>query len=605
MAIDEQNKGIPIAQILFTAKKDTKAVHADYDKQLLDQQLGLWKQGMGTNDSGEGFAPIVGTTDNDTRERYALQKHWDNILLLLCMFHVWQCWRNGLNKHLRIVPKENRARIRSRLARFLMRLLKEIDKYEEAVAAYNQELAHFTTLTKSKDIVESKQGKGGIAFLTYLQSYLKVEDFWRSWSVAGAIEAAARMNVPLSQVARTTNHLESFNGRIKNKYFAPYLHSGRLPRIDVWVHTLITEALPTFFAEWAERRELKGYFNFMRHAAASNLQPPEQKSSVPQLPTDGNLVILKTFPTRALVIASAKSWEAEVFSNAAIKRARLREGTDDEHEDAMDVLEPSMMMAMNDSDYESSGDEGSGDEEVEVGRGWEGAVESSKIIMDGTTSVTVDPNLNCRVDMENGRLVNELGALSLIEDHMSVEPPSYHYSYSLYSPGARDTPNYTVADMALNESAILEDLSLELLSVQPQSLSPDNGAGSFDFLRSNPGQPDADIIACASSHSNQQGTAMLDVLKAEDTLCKAIREALDAGIPMKSLEPNISSSIRERILGQIPKPLEAHKAHPRRSSVSPAIGLPALDDVNKLKVRLLAGFEVQKKSKRHVSYGLR
>ena len=194
------------------------------------------------------------------------------------------------------------------------------------------------------------------------------------------------------------------------------------------------------------------------------MQPPEHKSSLPQLQADANPIILKTFHTRALVVASAKAWEAEVFSNDAITRARLQEGTDDEHEDAMEVFESSMMVAMNYSGYESSEDE-----EVEVGRDWEAVVESSNVI-DATTPVTVDDSENQQgcVGMENGSgLVHELGALSLIADHMSVEALSYHYSYSLYNPG--DTPNSPeLADMALNQSAILEDLSMELrLSVQP------------------------------------------------------------------------------------------------------------------------------------------
>lgn len=253
MVIDEHNKGIPIAQLIFTAKKETKAVHADYDKTLLDEQLGLWKKGMGKNKAGKAFTPFVANTDNDTRERYALQQHWEHILLLLCMFHVWQCWRNGLNKHLCVIPKgEHRQKICSRLGRFLMRLLKDISKYEDALAAHNTELTYFKGLSKSKDTTQKKQGQGSLAFLTYLQSYLKVHDFWHSWSVAGAMEAAKQMNVPLSRITRTTNHLESFNGRLKGKYFAPYLHSGRLPRIDFWIHILITEALPTFFLEWVE-----------------------------------------------------------------------------------------------------------------------------------------------------------------------------------------------------------------------------------------------------------------------------------------------------------------------------------------------------------------
>ncbi|KAJ7926377.1 hypothetical protein B0H13DRAFT_1599629, partial [Mycena leptocephala] len=98
MILDDQNKGLPIAFILFTAKKDTKAVHADYDKVLLTEQLGFFKVGMGKNEAGEAFEPAAIGTDYDPRERHGCRSTWLKVLLLLCIFHIWQAWPNGLNK---------------------------------------------------------------------------------------------------------------------------------------------------------------------------------------------------------------------------------------------------------------------------------------------------------------------------------------------------------------------------------------------------------------------------------------------------------------------------------------------------------------------------
>lgn len=286
MAIDEDNHGIPIAEIIFTAKKDTRAVHADYDTKLLDKLLAKWKLGMGTNAAGEQFEMKVASTDNDPRERTAIENNWTEVLLLLCMFHVWQAWRNGLNKHLRTIPKgPNRQEVRKRLGRFLMRLLKEISEYEKAIEAYNEELAYFLKLTKRRDKCSKQKGNGGLAFLAYLQGYLKLKDFWFSWSVAGAMEAAKRLGVAFEDIARTTNHLESFNGRIKGRYFEPYMHSGRLPRIDLWVLILITDALPNFFAEWAEARTRADYYKAMQHAPQFTSKSPVQPHSGTQNPS--------------------------------------------------------------------------------------------------------------------------------------------------------------------------------------------------------------------------------------------------------------------------------------------------------------------------------
>ncbi|KAJ7938246.1 hypothetical protein B0H13DRAFT_1550355, partial [Mycena leptocephala] len=237
MVIDDQGKGLPVAEILFAAKKQAKAVHTDYDKVILDKLLGLWKTGMGENEKGEEFMLFVGLTDNDPRERFALDKRFRGILLLLCIFHVWQAWRNALNKYLRPIPKgDGRQSIRQRLGRLLM-----------PIHEYNDEITHFEQLAKQRDQLSKSQAKVALAFLAYLQAYLKVRDFWRSWSLAGTEEAARRLGIPISEVPRTTNHLESFNGHIKGCYFLPYIHSGHLPRIDYWVLLLITEVLPRFF----------------------------------------------------------------------------------------------------------------------------------------------------------------------------------------------------------------------------------------------------------------------------------------------------------------------------------------------------------------------
>ncbi|KAJ7763028.1 hypothetical protein B0H16DRAFT_1661803 [Mycena metata] len=200
MAIDDENKGLPLAFMMFTAKKETKAVHADDDKVLLEGLLKLWKTDMGTNAAGEEFESFVGSTDNDPRERHGLRKNWTAIILLLCLFHVWQAWRNALNRYLRVITKgPERQFIRSHLAKFLMKLLKEINNYDDAITAYNAQVLHFKTLAKSR--AGKDQSKGALAFLTYLQAYLKVRDFWKSWSLAGVDEAAARMGVPVSQIA--------------------------------------------------------------------------------------------------------------------------------------------------------------------------------------------------------------------------------------------------------------------------------------------------------------------------------------------------------------------------------------------------------------------
>ncbi|KIJ16187.1 hypothetical protein PAXINDRAFT_11227 [Paxillus involutus ATCC 200175] len=265
MVIDDKNKGVPVAQILFMARKEAKAVHTDYNGKVLEDLLMQWKAGMDKNKHGEAFEMCIANTDNDARERLALRANWKDVFLILCHFHTWQAWRNGLNRSLRVVPKDERQLVRHRLAKFLMKLLKDITIYETAVTLYNKELQYFkNAMDNTHDPLVKARAKGGLAFFAYFQDYLKSQAWWLSWSPGGVIEAARRMNIHPDRVAKTTNHLESFNGCLKQKFFGPYYHNGRLPRLDLWVMILITQVLPDFFNRRDNQCVLAEYHAVMR-----------------------------------------------------------------------------------------------------------------------------------------------------------------------------------------------------------------------------------------------------------------------------------------------------------------------------------------------------
>ncbi|KAM6503401.1 hypothetical protein JOM56_000344 [Amanita muscaria] len=287
MALDDNKKGIPIGLIVFTARPTARAVHADYDTELIRSLLDKWRLGLGTR-AGSGFHLdiSVATTDNDTRERTALQDIWPSVLLLLCMFHVWQCWRNGLNKYLAVIPKgDDRLHMRRRLAKFLMKILKEITEYSDAISAYNSEVEYFKALGKKPDMISQKQSKGGLAFLAYLSSYLHVRSMWLAWSKSGVIEASKRLGKHVEDIPRTNNHLESFNGRIKNKYFEGYTHAGRLPRLDLWVLVIITNVMPGFFQELRDREAQRKYYAQMRQLPSRHCSPPREPTTPPNSPS--------------------------------------------------------------------------------------------------------------------------------------------------------------------------------------------------------------------------------------------------------------------------------------------------------------------------------
>lgn len=93
LGVDDEYKGIPLAFFLFSAPQGNQATHAGYDTDILYELLSEWVKSMGCRNN-ESFAPMVVITDTDLKERGALLRTWPTVMLLLCKFHVRQCWAN-------------------------------------------------------------------------------------------------------------------------------------------------------------------------------------------------------------------------------------------------------------------------------------------------------------------------------------------------------------------------------------------------------------------------------------------------------------------------------------------------------------------------------
>ncbi|KAL6301041.1 hypothetical protein BKA93DRAFT_752298 [Sparassis latifolia] len=303
----------------FSAQKKTKhnGMHADYNSALMAELLGHFRDGLGTNERGESFEACVANTDNDLKECYGLNSTWPGILLILCLFHTWQSWCNGLHKHLRRIPKgPSRQDVHVRLGRLLVHLLKEIDVYEEALQAYNEEVKHFKTLAAETSWNSEQKAKGGLSFLAYLQPYLKSHSFWLLWSLAGVQEAAQRLRIPVKQVTRTTNPLESFQGRLKNQYFSSYLRSGRLPRLDMWIIILIMK-----------HHAGVEYYQSKRHAL------PNQISLPPSSPPAREATVLPVSQQQALDAENAR------MMDSALMQGLEEDGKKEDDGEELEVVE--------------------------------------------------------------------------------------------------------------------------------------------------------------------------------------------------------------------------------------------------------------------------
>lgn len=92
MAIDSDGHGVPLAFLLFSAPTGNRQTSAGYDTAILTTMLGKWR--LWLERDGRRFEPLVVITDTDTKERGALLAVFPSLVLLLCKFHVRQCWTN-------------------------------------------------------------------------------------------------------------------------------------------------------------------------------------------------------------------------------------------------------------------------------------------------------------------------------------------------------------------------------------------------------------------------------------------------------------------------------------------------------------------------------
>lgn len=96
---------------------------------------------------------------------------------------------------------------------------------------------------------------------------------WQSWSDFGRVRASAALRISIDGVIPTTNHLESFNGILKRKHLASFLHSGHRLRFDSLIHILVTRILPGIFSHRKSQREYSNWLTlrFQHYAGGENL----------------------------------------------------------------------------------------------------------------------------------------------------------------------------------------------------------------------------------------------------------------------------------------------------------------------------------------------
>ncbi|KAF7789359.1 hypothetical protein EIP86_000303 [Pleurotus ostreatoroseus] len=276
LGVDETNRGLPVAMFLFSAPTGNKATHAGYDTQIIAEIMTSWRDWMGER-NGEMFEPAVAITDTDPKERGGLSIAWTKILLLLCKFHVRQCWTNKRSNCLGKTDSYWRRYLENRLFMLEEALLNSTSHAEAAqlIESERAECSFVGSQADGKALCE-----GGLKYLDYLFKTWMPESMWKGWSRYGREEAAKRLGIPIEGVIPTTNHLESLNKNLKHKWVPQWQHSGHRLRFDILVFHLVTNILPHIYAQ---HRMLAGYSIWREHRflhVAGGRAPLQSRRSV-------------------------------------------------------------------------------------------------------------------------------------------------------------------------------------------------------------------------------------------------------------------------------------------------------------------------------------
>ncbi|EPS94902.1 hypothetical protein FOMPIDRAFT_1095422, partial [Fomitopsis schrenkii] len=215
MGVDETWRGVPIAFFLFSAPTGNQQTSAGYDTKILTDLLTQWRSTMSGSATLFGypqqeFQPAVAITDTDLKERAALLAVWPSLWLLLCTFHLRQCWKNHRDRTLTASGTEMHRDVTERLRRLEEDLIKTTSFMEARQLLANER--------EDIERINHPIAANGIKHLEYLTNYWTTENLWSSWSNHGRAIAAGILHCAIEGVLPTTNHLEAFNRVLKRDH---------------------------------------------------------------------------------------------------------------------------------------------------------------------------------------------------------------------------------------------------------------------------------------------------------------------------------------------------------------------------------------------------
>ncbi|EXX70277.1 hypothetical protein RirG_088880 [Rhizophagus irregularis DAOM 197198w] len=196
--LDEQNKGIPIGYLLFSAAGGTHKASSSYNHTILKELLLYYKHRL-EQEKWYKFTQKVAMTDCDHKERKALIEVWPDIHLILCLFHVSQSWEDKLKANVNDSSYINQ--ITHTITNTEIHLKNQIQN----------------NIPKSKlNVIHS-----ALNFVYYIRDYW-AGDLSIGWCAYGRIFAANILGVLPEKIPTTNNHLESFDNLLKTHQLHKY-----------------------------------------------------------------------------------------------------------------------------------------------------------------------------------------------------------------------------------------------------------------------------------------------------------------------------------------------------------------------------------------------
>ncbi|KAJ3832256.1 hypothetical protein F5878DRAFT_505339, partial [Lentinula raphanica] len=333
MGVDEERKGLPVALFLFSAPTGNRATHAGYNTEILTELFFAWNRHLSTKFK-ISFEPYSALTDTDTKERGALLAVWKSVILLICKFHLRQCWTNN-QKKLRCKGSEGmKGAVTARLYQLENRLIATTE-HAAARALIEEERTFYSHLAEKEET--RSMAEAALKHLTYILEYWMPENMWQSWSSRGRHAASARIGIPIDDMIPTTNHLESFNSVLKRKFIGSWLRTGRRLRVDLLIYILIARILPDIFARRLSRLEHRTWLTERFQARGADLVSIQQQNSdrivawwpedesrqksAQKLASEGGLASLTHPHPDDYTAVCSSSTEPDVFYTLSIQRS--------------------------------------------------------------------------------------------------------------------------------------------------------------------------------------------------------------------------------------------------------------------------------------------